>query len=189
MLSMPVVVLSKPFYFNAWRRIPSVFSNFTIQRSSLSRTRNAYRQKMTVKCETAEDIESVGSEASSQARPGTVFLLEGDIGCGKTCFARGLIRRLLQDEKLLVTSPSYLLDNTYETAEGLLIHHLDLYRLPKSFDASVLGIPHIFERSVSLIEWPDRLDLSSYPSKAIKVSIDICNDQSRLVNINHSNFV
>ena len=125
------------------------------------------------------------------------------------CAARGFIRRLLGDEHLFVTSPSYLLDNTYETPDQVMyvwcmlcvcvwsfipfhthvscmcidtysvqhymtphtrkpyisftlqphylmygifalsyrIHHMDLYRLPNSFDPSILGIPDIFSSS------------------------------------------
>jgi tRNA A37 threonylcarbamoyladenosine biosynthesis protein TsaE len=66
---------------------------------------------------------------------------------------------------MVVTSPTYLLDNTYtyavESAQGTsshgIIHHMDLYRLPQDCDASILGIPEIFEGSISLVEWPHRL--------------------------------
>ncbi|CAN0562013.1 unnamed protein product, partial [Ectocarpus sp. 12 AP-2014] len=59
---------------------------------------------------------------------------------------------------LAVTSPSYLLDNTYEVAdEDLTLHHMDLYRLQGGTDLRVLGIPGVFETCVCLVEWPDRL--------------------------------
>ena len=79
----------------------------------------------------------------------------GDLGAGKTCFSRGFIRLLSRDPELIVTSPTYLLDNTYtiehpdvlnsiedldEDNQSSLceLHHMDLYRLPT-------GKPIIFE--------------------------------------------
>ncbi len=88
----------------------------------------------------------------------------GDLGAGKSTFVRGLIRNLCQDDSLLVTSPTYLLDNTYQMfceADGnekmVSIHHMDLYRLPKGCDLSFLSIPKVFDNSLCLIEWPERL--------------------------------
>lgn len=56
-----------------------------------------------------------------------------------------------------VTSPTYLLDNIYIYAEGKTIHHFDLYRLPTGCDLNMLGIPSVFDSSLCLIEWPQRL--------------------------------
>jgi tRNA A37 threonylcarbamoyladenosine biosynthesis protein TsaE len=43
-----------------------------------------------------------------------IFIIIRDMGAGKTCFARSFIRQLKNDPDMVVTSPSYLLDNTYD---------------------------------------------------------------------------
>ena len=133
-------------------------------------------------CATAEDIEAVGQKLSPYLGPGDVLLLRGDLGAGKTCLARGLIRDKHQDGNMIVTSPSYLLDNTYDLEDtGKKIHHMDLYRLPEGCDMTVLGIPDIFEDSLCLIEWPSRMSQEVYPKDYLDVELKILDDESRVI--------
>ena len=136
----------------------------------------------TRRCETAEDIEAVGEKLSPCLGPGDVLLLRGDLGAGKTCLARGLIREKHQDADMVVTSPSYLLDNTYDLGDtGKKIHHMDLYRLPEGCDMTVLGIPEIFTESLCLIEWPSRMSPDIYPKDYLDVELKILKDESRMI--------
>ena len=68
---------------------------------------------------TAEDMEDIGGILSVGSVKGDIILLDGDLGAGKTCFARGFIRGRTGMEKERVTSPTYLLSNTYPVDEGL----------------------------------------------------------------------
>ena len=88
-------------------------------------------------------------------RPGDVLALQGDLGSGKTAFARALIQAL-SDEAIEVPSPTFTLVQTYATAAGE-IWHFDLYRLGSAGEARELGIEDAFLDGISLIEWPDRL--------------------------------
>lgn len=72
-------------------------------------------------------------------------------------WARGFIRGALGIRHAEVTSPTFLLDNVYATRSGALVHHMDLYRLKDPVDAESLGLQHIFEHDISVIEWPQRL--------------------------------
>ena len=92
-----------------------------------------------VKCETTEDIEELGICLADYLDIQDVILLSGDLGAGKTTFARGIIRCKFGDNNMVVTSPSYLLDNVYQYDEDKYIHHMDLYRLPTGCDLSILG--------------------------------------------------
>lgn len=77
-----------------------------------------------------------------------------------------------------ITSPSYLLDNTYEYDEGKTIHHIDLYRLPTGCDLSILGIPDIFKTSLCIIEWPQRMGFN-LPLQYVDVDISIGENETR----------
>jgi tRNA threonylcarbamoyl adenosine modification protein YjeE len=100
--------------------------------------------------------------------------VSGDLGAGKTTLSRGLIRSKFNDSKMLVTSPSYLLDNTYKYGPSKYIHHIDLYRLPEKFGKmSMLGIPSIYESALCIIEWPSRLVEEDVPKSYLEVTISI----------------
>jgi tRNA threonylcarbamoyladenosine biosynthesis protein TsaE len=87
--------------------------------------------------------------------PGDVILLEGDVGAGKTHFARALIQTIL-DTAEDVPSPTFTLVQTY-AAGSVEIWHADLYRLTSAQEVDELGLVDAFETDICLVEWPDRL--------------------------------
>jgi len=96
-------------------------------------------------------------------RAGDVILLDGEIGSGKTHFARALIQaRLSADGAPVedVPSPTFTLVQTYDTG-AVEIWHADLYRLTHPDEVEELGLTQAFDEAICLVEWPDRLaDLS-----------------------------
>ena len=100
--------------------------------------------------------ESLAARVAAAAAPGDVIALIGDLGAGKTVFARAFIRaRCNADEE--VPSPTFTLLQTYDSANAV-IYHFDLYRLSHADDALELGIEDAFAEGISLIEWAERLD-------------------------------
>jgi len=106
---------------------------------------------------TPEDMQEIGALLSIHTGPSDVILMDGDLGAGKTCFSRGFVRARSNRPDERVTSPTYLLSNTYPTPDGIMIHHMDLYRLRGPDDLGPLNIDHVFQQCISLIEWPSRL--------------------------------
>ncbi|ETV75928.1 YjeE family ATPase [Aphanomyces astaci] len=117
------------------------------------------------------EMERLGAALAAQipsTQSGNVLLLHGDLGSGKTCLARGLARTWCCDPSMDVTSPTYLLINTYDPPEASTrhtLHHMDLYRLDSvtSTDVEALGLEDTFTTGTSIVEWPDRLQVLPTP--------------------------
>ncbi len=93
--------------------------------------------------------------------------LSGDLGTGKTTFARYLIRAMLKDDDLEVPSPTFTLMQIYD-GPSFSVVHADLYRLAKPDDLYQLGWDEASDGALVLVEWaeragerapPDRLDI------------------------------
>jgi tRNA threonylcarbamoyl adenosine modification protein YjeE len=87
--------------------------------------------------------------------PGDVVTLSGDLGAGKTTFARAMIRYLANDETVEVPSPTFTLMQLYDLPRFPLVH-ADFYRLSGASELAELGFDDLPESAVVLIEWPDR---------------------------------
>ncbi len=98
------------------------------------------------------------------ARAGDVIALHGDLGTGKTFFARAFIG------EAEVPSPTFTLVQTYGRQDGPAIWHFDLYRLKQASEAIELDIEDAFAEGISLIEWPERLG-ALLPAERLDVAL------------------
>ncbi|WP_151718956.1 tRNA (adenosine(37)-N6)-threonylcarbamoyltransferase complex ATPase subunit type 1 TsaE [Gemmobacter serpentinus] len=113
---------------------------------------------------------ALAARFAARLAPGDVLLLSGQIGAGKTHFARALIRARLGAD-IEVPSPSFTLVQTYEDASGD-IWHADLYRLAHPDEVIELGLEAAFRDAICLIEWPDRLG-SLAPETALHLTFSL----------------
>lgn len=103
---------------------------------------------------------------------GDTILLIGDIGAGKSHFARSVIqaRLAVTGKSEDIPSPTYTLVQTY--TDGICdIWHADLYRLSNSDEIIELGLTEAFQNSICLVEWPSRLD-DLCPRNALSVFME-----------------
>jgi tRNA threonylcarbamoyladenosine biosynthesis protein TsaE len=91
-----------------------------------------------------------------------VLHLQGDLGAGKTSFARGMLRAL--GETGPVRSPTYGLLSEYESPGGRVVH-IDLYRLRSPAELAVLGLAdHLPGSLLWLVEWPEKGEGGAMPA-------------------------
>jgi tRNA threonylcarbamoyladenosine biosynthesis protein TsaE len=95
-----------------------------------------------------------------------VVLLSGELGAGKTIFAKGIAAGLGLKDHNQVCSPSFTIMNIYRGR--FLIFHFDLYRLEKSADILDLGWEDCLDRGVVIVEWGERIP---FDLDAIRVNI------------------
>lgn len=99
-------------------------------------------------------VAHLAARLAPQVRGGGVIHLRGDLGAGKTTFARALIAALGVQGR--IKSPTYSLIESYRV-DGLAIHHLDLYRIADPGELEWLGLEELQdEASLILVEWPER---------------------------------
>jgi tRNA threonylcarbamoyladenosine biosynthesis protein TsaE len=103
------------------------------------------------------------------AKRGDIFLLKGDLGSGKTTFARFFIQFFLGKGEE-VPSPTFTIVQAYLTNQ-FTIWHFDLYRLHDSRELGEIGLEDAFYTGVSLVEWPERLGMYE-PKSSLSLSFE-----------------
>lgn len=107
-----------------------------------------------------------------------VVLLIGELGAGKTVFAKGIAAGLGLKDHRLVCSPSFTLLNIYQAK--FPIFHFDLYRLEKSDEIADLGLEDCLERGVIIVEWAEKIP---FPLRAIRIVIEKARGNLRTIRI------
>ncbi|MGN1079610.1 MAG: tRNA (adenosine(37)-N6)-threonylcarbamoyltransferase complex ATPase subunit type 1 TsaE [Alphaproteobacteria bacterium] len=122
-------------------------------------------------------LESFAARLAGQVRQRDVITLSGDLGAGKTVFARAFIRALTNEDED-VPSPTFTLVQLYDAAAGktggvpLTIWHFDLYRLKTAQEIYEIGFEEALSDGVSLIEWPQRAE-RLLPRERLEIQIQI----------------
>ena len=111
--------------------------------------------------------EALGARLAREIRPGDVIALFGDLGAGKTTFARGVLRGLGFAGE--VASPTFPIVLPYEQLP-IPIWHVDLYRIEDVAEIDELALDEALEDGALLIEWPERLGDALWP-EALRLTL------------------
>ena len=135
-------------------------------------------------------LEKFCQKLSQNLDHGNIICLFGELGSGKTTFARSVIRSIYKKQKSeapqSIKSPSFPILITYEV-NNIEIYHYDLYRISNRSELYELNIFENFENSITLIEWPEIILKELKSKKYFSVKFDIID--SFLRKINHNIFL
>ena len=128
------------------------------------------------------ETEAIGAEVARICPRGSVILLDGDLGAGKTVFSRGFARELGIDEP--VSSPTYTIVQEYELPERGRLYHLDLYRISGAEAALAFGVDEFLNdpSSYALVEWPERIT-GILPDSAIRITLKHIGEGKREITV------
>lgn len=109
-----------------------------------------------------EETLQIGKDLASQMVAGELYAFFGELGTGKTELIRGICTGL--DVEELVSSPTFTIINEYRAGvdrlEGVVVYHIDLYRLENVDDLEQIGLPEILAdpHAIKLVEWSERAE-------------------------------
>ena len=126
------------------------------------------------------ETRAAGATLARAARPGDVYALIGELGCGKTELVRGFVSALCADAP--VRSPSFSIVNIYE-APGFPLYHFDFYRLKKAVElVEIVFAEYIWGNGVCMIEWADMFP-EVIPARARFIQFSDKGNGARLIDI------
>lgn len=115
-------------------------------------------------------------------KAGQVIALHGNLGVGKTIFAKGVISALTKEEETNIQSPTF---NYLCIYQGIFpIYHFDLYRIKNHRDFTALGFTDYLadDEGLCLIEWPERIE-PLLPTNTIHISFAYAENGGRLIDV------
>tara|TARA_B110000263_G_C15018479_1_gene378404 strand:+ start:95 stop:541 length:447 start_codon:yes stop_codon:yes gene_type:complete len=113
-----------------------------------------------MKISSIKDLKKISINIKKKLLPGDCVFLYGEIGVGKTTFARTLINEFENENKLVISevlSPTFNIVFEYDI-RGFTIKHYDLYRLKNKSDIKNLGLFENQINNITLVEWPELIN-------------------------------
>ena len=124
------------------------------------------------------ETRALGRQLAAVLQPGDVLLLWGDLGAGKSEFARGVAEGL--GVTSTVTSPSFTILNVYDEGE-IPLYHFDWYRLESAEELYELSMDeYLHAGGVAVIEWPSRAE-EAIPETYLEISLEPVDDDTRRI--------
>jgi tRNA threonylcarbamoyl adenosine modification protein YjeE len=138
--------------------------------------------KLTRHTRSESETRALAARLATLVGPGDVIALDGELGAGKTAFARGLVDALPGGPAAHVASPTFTLLNRYDTQPP--VFHFDFYRLAGLDDLETTGYWDVVasREGVALVEWSQRIP-EAFDEAAWVVAIEITGDETRTVTV------
>ena len=134
------------------------------------------------KSSSCDETKEIAKNLAIQLNAGQIVLLSGDLGSGKTVFAKGFAEGLGVNQD--ITSPTFTIMNCYDN----ILNHFDLYRLNSIDELLAVGAEEeLYGDKISLVEWPEIVGLSFFPKNSILVTITKIGEDERLIEISYNN--
>lgn len=129
------------------------------------------------KSNSEQDTAGLAERLAHKAEPGSVIVLNGDLGAGKTRFAQAYARAMGVAET--VNSPTFVLIKEYD-GQKLPFYHMDVYRLSME-EADELGLEEYFDGDgVTLVEWGELIE-ELLPAERLEIRIERQGEEARLI--------
>ncbi|UAY52430.1 tRNA (adenosine(37)-N6)-threonylcarbamoyltransferase complex ATPase subunit type 1 TsaE [Ferruginibacter albus] len=126
-----------------------------------------------------DTIKEIAIKLLNNAGDKKVFAFHGEMGAGKTTFIHTLCEALKVID--VVSSPTFSIINEYNTIDGDIVYHLDLYRLKSNEEAINAGVEDcLYSGNTCLVEWPEKApDL--FPDNTLYITISVINESTRKI--------
>lgn len=146
----------------------------------------------TIKSQSPEETKKIATKIldalladKTKAGTSTIIALKGELGAGKTLFAKGVAEHLKIEK--VVTSPTFVIEKLYDIPEGYpwnTLVHIDAYRLEDEEELSAIDWNTIATnpKNLILIEWPEQVG-RGVPQRAYTVEFDVIDEQTRNIQI------
>ena len=134
----------------------------------------------------AEETTELGRRLAAELRPGSVVLLRGDLGAGKTTMVKGIAEGFKAAKAEDVTSPTFTLIHEYRGPE-VTLYHIDLYRIDTQRELDTLALDDLMTtNSILLIEWGEKFERFA-KERDVEIGIEHRGADDRFISVKTQN--
>ena len=138
-------------------------------------------KSLVLDCKALSDLPAIAKEIYAFAGENNIWLLEGEMGAGKTTLSHAICNILGISSHF--SSPTYSIVNEYFTKNKKTIYHFDFYRIKSVDEAFDIGAEEYFySGNLCLIEWSSKIQ-SLIPEKFLKIDIRLGESDNRIIEI------
>jgi tRNA threonylcarbamoyladenosine biosynthesis protein TsaE len=123
-----------------------------------------------------QQTQRLGMRLGGLLQRGDLIAMTGDLGSGKTTLVQGIAQGWGAMD--MVSSPTFVLINSYRRPDGVLLHHMDAYRIESALEAEDLDLEALLSTGPLLVEWAERIDLA-LPKDRLLIELTWVADEQR----------
>jgi tRNA threonylcarbamoyladenosine biosynthesis protein TsaE len=128
----------------------------------------------------AEETTELGRQLAAEIKPGSVVLLRGELGAGKTTLIKGIAEGFNAAEAAAVTSPTFTLIHEYRGPQ-VTLYHIDLYRVDTQRELDTLALDDLMDpKHILLIEWGEKFE-RFVRERDVEIAMEHAGGDERLV--------